>query len=79
MTELMTFDLTMAVPEKAVLKNEGEIPLNDLNKPCHGVVLWMEYRLNDARTVSCGLLKVLMRERVRERERGEERERERER
>ena len=27
--ELMTFDLTVGVPEKAVLKNEGEISLND--------------------------------------------------
>ena len=60
--ELLTFDLTTDVPEKAVLKNEGEIPLNDLNKPCHGVVLWMDYRLTDARTASGGLLKVSGRE-----------------
>lgn len=57
-TELLTFDLTVGVPEKTMLKNEGEIPLNDLNKPCHGVALWMEYHLTDARTVSGGLVKV---------------------
>ena len=72
-TELLTFDLTVGVPEKAMLKNEGEIALSDLNKPCHGVALWMEYRLTDARTVSGGLVK------VRERGRGGESERERER
>ena len=62
----MTFDLTVGVPEKTVLKNEGEIALNDLNKPCHGVALWMEYRLTDAKTVSGGLLKVRERERERD-------------
>ena len=61
----MTFDLTVGVPEKTVLKNEGEIALNDLNKPCHGVALWMEYRLTDAKTVSGGLLKVREREKER--------------
>ena len=64
----MTVDLTVGVPEKTVLKNEGEIALNDLNKPCHGVALWMEYRLTDAKTVSGGLLKVRERERERERD-----------
>ena len=54
----MNFDLTSNVPEKAVLKVEGEMTLNDLNKPCHGVVLWMEYHLTDARTSSGGLVKV---------------------
>ena len=77
-TELLTFDLTVGVPEKAVLKNEGEIALNDLNKPCHGVALWMEYRLTDARTVSGGLVKVREREGGRQREREGRREKGRE-
>ena len=55
---MLTFDLTSSVPEKAVLKEEGEIVLNDLNKPCHGVALWMEYHLTDTRSSSGGLLKV---------------------
>jgi hypothetical protein len=75
-TELLTFDLTVGVPEKAVLKNEGEIALNDLNKPCHGVSLWMEYRLTDTRTVSGGLIKVRKIEGEGERDRGRGRERE---
>ena len=54
----MNFDLTSNVPEKAVLKVEGEMTLNDLNKPCHGVVLWMEYHLTDAWSSSGGLMKV---------------------
>lgn len=73
-TELLTFDLTVDVPEKTILKNEGEIALNDLNKPCHGVALWMEYHLTDARTVSGGLVKVRQRGR-----RNQKRERESER
>ena len=77
MTELLTFDLTVAVPEKATLKNEGEIALNDLNKPCHGVALWMEYRLTDARTVSGGLVKVGEEGEIEGEERTRERERER--
>ena len=64
MTELLTFDLTNSVPEKATLKVEGEIALNDLNKPCHGVVLWMDYHLTETLSSSGGLLK------VREREKG---------
>ena len=81
--ELLTFDLTNPVPEKATLKVEGEIVLNDFNKPCHGVALWMEYHLTDSLSSSGGLLKVKEerrgRERGREREGERERERERER
>lgn len=32
--------------------------LNDFNKTCHGVVLWMDYQLTDELVSTTGLLKV---------------------
>lgn len=55
---LMTFDLSTPIPEKAKLKESGEISLFADSSPCHGVVLWMEYSLTDDHVVSTGLVKV---------------------
>ena len=56
---LLTFDLTSCTPDRSsAFTLTGEVPLNELSKPCHGVVLWMDYRLNTDTTTSTGLLEV---------------------
>lgn len=58
-TELMNFDLCSLVPEAMTLRATGVIPLNKLqSKPCHGVVLWMDYQLSENTSASTGLIKV---------------------
>ena len=57
---LMTFDLYSDIPRNAKLRESGEIVLKQNSAPCHGVVLWMDYMLTDALTVSTGLLKVYL-------------------
>ena len=58
MCTLMTFDLYSPIVDKAKLRGNGEIVLNQNSAPCHGVVLWMDYMLTDKLSVSTGLLKV---------------------
>ena len=55
----MNFDLTCSVPENTTLSVNGSMVLNNLNKTCHGVVLWMDYQLTDDITSTTGLLKVM--------------------
>lgn len=58
MHELINFDLSCPVPENTTLSVSGSMMLNDFNKTCHGVVLWMDYQLTDELVSTTGLLKV---------------------
>ena len=60
----MNFDFASPVPENTTLRGTGVVPLDTAgchsDRPCQGVVLWMEYKLVDDITTSTGLIKVLM-------------------
>lgn len=55
---MMSFDFTSPLSNKAFFKESGEIVLNQENRPCHAVVFWMEYVLRVGITTSTGLSRV---------------------
>lgn len=59
----MTFDFSIPVPCNTVLKASGDWTLvgGEVERPCHAVVLWMEYQLlqdHSELVVSEGLVQV---------------------
>ena len=57
--ELINFDLGSPVPESTNLLSSGEIVLGGgPGRPCHAVVLWMDYQLVANVLTSTGLLEV---------------------
>lgn len=53
-TAVMSFDFTQCVPQKPIT-SQGSQPFLRSGL-CHGVVMWMEYHLNEDITVSAGLV-----------------------
>ena len=55
--KVMTFEFTDLVPESDInSKGSSEVEISESeHSTCHGVVLWMQYDLDDSHTVSTGL------------------------